>query len=67
MLKHSDVQEFIKTAGMKTMADIKEKFASEDPEILQMALKYLTEKNRIRHAEYQSPSGAVKIYYIPKQ
>jgi len=67
MIKHADVQEFIRTAGIRTMADIKEKFASEDPEILQMTLKYLTEKNRIRTATYQSPSEAVKIYYIPKQ
>lgn len=67
MLEHAEVQKFIKTTGIRTLAELTEKFASEDPEILAMTLMYLTKKNRIKMIAYQAPSKSEKIYFIPKQ
>ena len=67
MVEHTDVQKFIQTTGIRTASELKKCFANEDPEILAMSLTYLTSKNRIRIAKYQSPTGPETIYYIPKQ
>jgi len=67
MIEHSDVQKFITSTGIKTLSELKKYFDSEDPEILEMALTFLITKHRIKIAEYQSPSGPEKIYFIPKQ
>lgn len=67
MLKHSEVQKFIASTGIKKLSELYEYFAKEDKEILKMALTYLTKKNRIKTAEYQAPYGPEKIYYTPKQ
>ena len=66
-MQYSEIKKFIETTGIKTLSELKTQFAGEDEEILKMNLTFLVTKNRIRKAEYQSPSGPEIIYFIPKQ
>jgi hypothetical protein len=67
-MEHEDIRKLIvKNGGYLTLTQLKEHFKSEDPEILEMNLTFLVDKNHIRKADFQATAGPDICYFIPIQ
>ncbi len=62
-MKHADIKRFIKIKGYCTLSELKSEF-TENTEILEMNLTYLTEKDRVRQVAFKKPNGTDNLYYI---
>lgn len=67
-MEHEAIKKLIvQGGGFLTLEQVKDGFAGEDMEVLEMKLGFLVAKNRIREVTYQSNDGPSKLYYIPRQ
>ena len=64
-MEHENIKKFISEKGYSPLTEIRVKFSDVDPEILEMNLTFLVEKNKIRKAGYHSPEGNDTLYYLP--
>jgi hypothetical protein len=66
MISSDDLKTYIAEVGYRTLSEIKEKFASENPEILSLTMSYLTTRNQIKQIKYQkSKEENEELFYIP--
>ena len=66
-MEHEEISELIqKNGGFMTLTELKEAYKDDNLEILEIKLNFLTEKNRVRKANFNSPNGPNVLYYTPK-
>lgn len=66
MISSDELKNYIAEVGYRTLSEIKEKFASENPEILSLTMSYLITRNQIRQIRFQkSKVENEELFYIP--
>ena len=67
MISNDDLKNYIAEVGYRTLSEIKEKFAEDNPEVLSMSLSFLTTRNQIKRIKYQKQSKVEneELFYIP--
>ena len=66
-MEHEGIKKLIiKNGGYLTLTELKEIFEKEDPEILEMHLTFLVDKNQVRKADFQATAGPDTCYFIPR-
>lgn len=61
----SDIKNYIKQTGYRTLIEIKNYFSDEDQEVLESCLSYLVSKNNLKMIKYSTIESAGRIYFIP--
>lgn len=64
-MESNDIKAYVAQTGYRTLAELKVHFITEDQEILESTLSYLTSKNSLRKVRYTGPSGVSDLYCIP--
>ena len=66
MLSSDDLKTYVAEVGYRTLSEIKEKFASENPEVLSLTMSYLTSRSQIKQIKFQkSKTENEELFYIP--
>jgi hypothetical protein len=65
MISSDELKNYIAEIGYRSLPEIKEKFADENPEILSLNLFYLISKSQIKQIIFQKSKDYEKLYYIP--
>ena len=67
-MEHEDIKKrVVKNGGYLTLSELKKVFEGEDPEILEMNLTFLVDKNQLRKADFQATTCPDTCYFIPRQ
>ena len=64
MNARNDIVRYIEDPGYRTERDIKAKFSSMDPEILEAMLTNVQSNNVIRKVTFKSAFGSENLYYL---
>jgi len=61
----SDVENFVKETGYKTLPEIKARFSADNQEILGAYLQNLVDKHKLRRVKYTHTEQENTLYVIP--
>ena len=60
----NEIKNYVAQKGFRTLTEIKANYASEDQEVLQSHLDYLTSRGLLKKVRYADPSGNSDLYII---
>ena len=62
-MHHADIKQIIRVKGYCTLSELKSEF-TDNTEILEMNLTYLTERGQVKRVTFKSPNGTDDLFYI---